>query len=142
MDLARPPLRRVLSTLMLGVGLLFTRVGVAAELPPLPQTPRAEAIRSPDGAFVLTLYPPLDWIAAEVEVKGGDGVDLGSAKTDQPVHVRGVSSRKGPLLVTLRIATPQKIGITWEFDVEPTAVPARAPDLIRGESKAKRRGRR
>ncbi len=131
-----------LSRLLLLAALLCSPASAGAELPPMPDVPRAEAIRAPDGTFVITLYPPLDWIAAEVEVKGGDGVDLGAAKVDQPVQVRGATSRKGALAVTLRIATPQKIGITWEFDVEPIAVPSRAPELQRAEGARKRRGRR
>lgn len=134
---ARPLTRlALLAATLLGSGAIR-----AAELPSMPDVPRAEAVRSPDGSFVITLYPPLDWIAAEVEVKGGDGVDLGAAKLNQPVRVRGVSSRKGPLLITLRVATPQRIGVTWEFEVEPTAVPSQTPELKRGEPARKRRGR-
>lgn len=124
------------------LGLLAAADGFAGSLDHVPDLPRAEAIRASDGTYVLTLYPPTAWIGAEVDVKGTDAVDLGPATPGRPVQVRGYTSRKGALQVTLRIATPEKVGITWEFEVEPTLVPARAPELERSPAPAKRRGRR
>ena len=114
----------------------------ALDLDAVPSIPRAEAMRSPDGSFLLTIYAPVDWIAAEVEVKGGDGVDLGAASLDQPVQVRGATSRKGNLDITLSVATREKVGITWEFDVAPTAVPSRSPELHRADTPRKKKGKR
>lgn len=133
---------RSLARLLLCLAALApARAALAQGLAGVPDLPRAEAIRSPDGSFVLTIYPPTAWIGAEVEVKGGDGVDLGAATPDAPVQVRGFTSRAGPLDITLRIATPEKVGITWEFDLVPTPVPSKSPELRRGETK-KKRGRR
>lgn len=113
----------------------------AAADEPAPEIPRAEAVRSADGAWLMTLTPPMDWIAAEVSVKGSDGVDLGPASAAVPVQVQGFSAKDGPLLVTLQVATSDHIGITWEFEVEPISVPARAPALQRDGGK-KRWGRK
>lgn len=120
------------------IGALYAAPAPALDLDAVPNVPRAEALRSPDGSFLLTIYAPVDWIAAEVEVRGGDGVDLGAAALDQAVQVRGATSRKGNLDITLSVATKEKVGITWEFDVAPTAVPSRSPELRRADTPRKK----
>lgn len=114
----------------------------AAEREPLApgvDSPRVEAMMASDGTWLLTVYPPLDWLGAEVEVKGAGGVDLGPAARDEAVQVQGWSAKTGNLAVVLRVATPEKVGITWEFDVAPTMVPSRAPELQRARSEGRRR---
>lgn len=114
----------------------------AAEREPLApgvDSPRVEAMMASDGTWLLTVYPPLDWLGAEVEVKGAGGVDLGPAARDEAVQVHGWSAKTGNLAVVLRVATPEKVGITWEFDVAPTMVPSRAPELQRARSEGRRR---
>lgn len=113
-----------------------------AAAPTSADLPRVEALQSPDGSYTLTFYPPFSWTGAEVEVKGTDGVDLGPAAEGEAVQVNGWVSRKGPLNITLRVATPQKVGVTWQFWVDPTSVPARPPVYKRVEPSGKRRGRR
>ena len=107
---------------------------------PSADVPRVDALRSPDGSYTLTLYPPFSWIGAEVEVSGTDGVDLGAAGEGEPVSVSGWTGKKGPLDITLRVATPRNVGVTWEFLVDPTSVPERPPTLKRAEGKPKHRG--
>lgn len=104
--------------------------------------PRAEAIRSSDGSYTLTLVAPLAWTAAEVQVAGTDAVDLGPATADQEVRVSGWTSKSGPLFVTLRVATPERVGVTWQFWVDAQLVPGRSPALERSGTTTSRRKRR
>lgn len=127
--------------LLFGLALLTPQMALAEHPPLAPgvDVPRVDAMMASDGTWLLTVYPPLDWIGAEVEVQGSGGVDVGPAVHDQAVQVHGWSSKAGPMRVTLRVATPEKVGIIWEFDVAPTMVPARAPEMQRVRAESKRR---
>lgn len=127
--------------LLCALGLLASSVALAQRAPLAPgvDTPRVDAMMASDGTWLLTVYPPLDWVGAEVEVAGAGGVDVGPASHDQPVQVHGWSSKTGPMSVVLRVATPEKVGITWEFEVSPTMVPSRAPELQRVKAEGKKR---
>lgn len=107
-----------------------------------PDIPQAEALRSSDGNFTLVVVAPVAWTAAEVQVAGTDAVDLGPAALADEVRVSGWTSKSGPLYVTLRVATPERVGVTWQFWVDAQHVPSRSPALERtdqGRSRKKRR---
>ncbi len=127
--------------LILASALLAPQVSAAAHDPLAPgvDVPRVEAMMASDGTWLLTVYPPLDWVGAEVEVQGAGGVDVGPAGRDQPIQVHGWSSKTGNMAVVLRVATPEKVGIIWEFDVAPTMVPSRAPELQRARDEGRKR---
>lgn len=127
--------------LLFGAVLLAPSVALAEHPPLAPgvDTPRVDAMMASDGTWLLTVYPPLDWLGAEVEVQGSGGVDVGPATHDQAVQVQGWSSKAGPMQVVLRVATPEQVGITWEFEVAPTMVPSRAPEMQRVRAEGKRR---
>lgn len=95
--------------------------------PPAP--PLAHATLAADGSYDMVIQPPQGWDEAEITVSGDGSHDLGAALTDEPVHLSGWTSVRGPLSVTVQAATGNHRGTTWIFTVEPELVPTAPPAM-------------
>ncbi len=94
--------------------------------------PRAFGSRASNGDLALVLEPSHDWVAAEVQVTGGDAIDLGPARRGDAVEVDAWTDRTGPLVVVLRVVQPDGHGVTYRFDMDVQSLPDIRPRFERG----------
>lgn len=117
------------------VWLLWTAMAQALAAAPAPE---AEAMISPDGAFVLRLSPAQSWTSAEVSVVGATGEDVGAREAGAAFSVEGDLETPGTLWVTVNAALGDAHGVSWVFSVDPQVVPMKSPRMTRLKAEPRR----
>ena len=84
------------------LGLLLISTATLAAAP----APEAEAMVSPDGAYVLLLSPAQSWLSAEVTVSGAVSEDVGAQQAGGAFSVEGDLPEAGTMRLAQNPAPP------------------------------------